>query len=1052
MSTATLHGTLGGVTMSDRAVLVLLTPVLMATAAAVITGGTYSRAFFLDVSDPSAIPWMFVVTALATMLGSWLVLRVQASSQRRRPTQLLQWLLMFNLAMQLVALAAALLAPETGATLLALGLLALVVGGGSVMMIQVWTWMASCVDVRQAKRVFPRLGAAFTAAAVIAGLAIRILLDAGLPGEFLFAIAAGFFVLAAVGVQRTGLHNTPETREPGRGGSDTSSTSVDSNRSGIAAAVAALREVPLLGALALLITLITGASLVLGTQFNSAVSVRFDDSASIASFMSTYNAVAAAAAFVVGITIGPRITRALGLAAAAVAVAVWLGLTGALTLIGFLPVPIDAAFWVVVGGSLGEKVIEGISRPAQDAAFLPVSTQQAAAAKLFTNGILRHVFVVVVSGALLVASLDLSDFVVLAPVLIVLAGLSIVAGLRLGPAYRLALISALARGVPLRFGLDDVARSQVDGAAGELLRSSDDQEVMTGLSLRYDFGLPIRESEMQLLDHHNAEIVIGALRILAPSGADGQPDSRPLDADTARRLLGRNDDQLLCATLRSITPLSHPDLVDELAPAVDAIASRNDVAGTHAQWWRDLAGGTTTIDERCRTIRLLLSGASRDPNDDEVLLGLTMIDALSTSDDVASLLDQLDDPATFAIAVAALGRMPSNDVIAAAEAHVRASGDDVVTLQRMVELASHVGEGPGAEFLWSHAVAAGSPVRDSALAAYAELVAATPDLVSVDTTRARAEAVAAIERLERLGTAAATLERTPHARTWRSAAVALEIDMRRRAAESRVFNFLSLLHGSSDVAMIRSHCRSDDRATQGAALELLETLTDDADLRPFVAHFDTGESAQTNDGADHADPVAPRSRPAAIDWRSTDDDIIRGLGQWASWLDTVDTRNGVPNLNLNNEEHSVRTTTDDVMDRLLLIRGVRLFANVPADLLLPLADAATLADHPAGATIFEQGAAGDELYIIRSGTVDVEAAGGLRITLTTGDAFGEMSILDDGPRSATAMAATDCTCLVIRRGEFLSLLGAAPQIATSVIESLSARVRAANADAGDVRS
>ena len=140
------------------------------------------------------------------------------------------------------------------------------------------------------------------------------------------------------------------------------------------------------------------------------------------------------------------------------------------------------------------------------------------------------------------------------------------------------------------------------------------------------------------------------------------------------------------------------------------------------------------------------------------------------------------------------------------------------------------------------------------------------------------------------------------------------------------------------------------------------------------------------------------------------------------------------------------------MDRLLLIRGVRLFANVPADLLLPLADAAMLGDHAAGSTIFEQGSPGDELYIIRSGSVDVEAAGGLRITLETGAAFGEMSILDDGPRSATAKAATDCTCLVIRRGEFLSLLGAAPQIATSVIEALSSRVRAANAAAGDVRS
>ncbi|MDI3280622.1 MAG: Crp/Fnr family transcriptional regulator [Bacillota bacterium] len=103
-----------------------------------------------------------------------------------------------------------------------------------------------------------------------------------------------------------------------------------------------------------------------------------------------------------------------------------------------------------------------------------------------------------------------------------------------------------------------------------------------------------------------------------------------------------------------------------------------------------------------------------------------------------------------------------------------------------------------------------------------------------------------------------------------------------------------------------------------------------------------------------------------------------------------------------------------------------------------------------GSTIFFENDPGEALYVILAGRVKVYklAADGrekILAILGPGEYFGEMSLLDGLPRSASTEAMETTRLLMIQRQEFLSLLSAHPSLALKVIAELSRRLRQANA-------
>ncbi len=94
-----------------------------------------------------------------------------------------------------------------------------------------------------------------------------------------------------------------------------------------------------------------------------------------------------------------------------------------------------------------------------------------------------------------------------------------------------------------------------------------------------------------------------------------------------------------------------------------------------------------------------------------------------------------------------------------------------------------------------------------------------------------------------------------------------------------------------------------------------------------------------------------------------------------------------------------------------------------------------------GEVIFGQGDTGDCMYVIRSGEVDIEVNGKVVETLTPGTLFGEMALIDGGPRSATARAKTDCEVAAITEKSFLFLVDEMPYFALFVMRTIVDRLR-----------
>jgi CRP/FNR family transcriptional regulator, cyclic AMP receptor protein len=100
--------------------------------------------------------------------------------------------------------------------------------------------------------------------------------------------------------------------------------------------------------------------------------------------------------------------------------------------------------------------------------------------------------------------------------------------------------------------------------------------------------------------------------------------------------------------------------------------------------------------------------------------------------------------------------------------------------------------------------------------------------------------------------------------------------------------------------------------------------------------------------------------------------------------------------------------------------------------------------------IFEEGSAGTEMYIISSGTVKlVVNRNGREIALATlgpGQFFGEMAIVDATPRSASAVADRDGTCLLaLNQDKFLYLAHQQPAFTLTIIYELCQRIRSLDA-------
>lgn len=136
-------------------------------------------------------------------------------------------------------------------------------------------------------------------------------------------------------------------------------------------------------------------------------------------------------------------------------------------------------------------------------------------------------------------------------------------------------------------------------------------------------------------------------------------------------------------------------------------------------------------------------------------------------------------------------------------------------------------------------------------------------------------------------------------------------------------------------------------------------------------------------------------------------------------------------------------------DLLAMLGSVPLFEGLSRRELSSILEAAKEIRFRDGREIVEEGSTGVGFHLIIEGEADVLVGGVKRATLRAGDYFGEMSLLDGGPRSATVRAVTPVSTLALTSWIFMPLLNKNPSIARKLLLEMTRRLRALDSSLRD---
>lgn len=137
-----------------------------------------------------------------------------------------------------------------------------------------------------------------------------------------------------------------------------------------------------------------------------------------------------------------------------------------------------------------------------------------------------------------------------------------------------------------------------------------------------------------------------------------------------------------------------------------------------------------------------------------------------------------------------------------------------------------------------------------------------------------------------------------------------------------------------------------------------------------------------------------------------------------------------------------------VMEVILALKSTPLFHDVPGEGLKRLSDFIQEKRACAGELIFREDDLGDEMYLVRSGKVrihqELDSGPAVISMVEPGGYFGEMAIIDDLPRTASATAEVDSSLLVLHKNDFRAAVQDYPDIAFEVFREFTRRLRRAD--------
>jgi len=246
-----------------------------------------------------------------------------------------------------------------------------------------------------------------------------------------------------------------------------------------------------------------------------------------------------------------------------------------------------------------------------------------------------------------------------------------------------------------------------------------------------------------------------------------------------------------------------------------------------------------------------------------------------------------------------------------------------------------------------------------------------------------------------------------------------------------------------------------DRNTFNAMLPLLESPT------PAVALVEGGKLVKLPK-LDLAGKAVLSSLLASEDWV----DVIIGLSLFRDDSTLYDTREKLHELEnstnklivkevqmiLNKSEEtftdtrSLQSTPIPLGEKILLLKEIEIFSDLAPSELAAIASVTKELDYAQDRIVIKQNNVGDTLFLIIEGRVQVlmEQADGKEVVLDhieAGGVFGEMTLIDDTPRSATIRTVEPCRVIILHKQEFMEIVMEFPRVALQICSVLSQRIR-----------
>ncbi len=899
----------------------------------------------------------------------------------------------------------------------------------------VWSAASRLFDVRQVKRLAPIVAGGRSAALIVGGACTPAIVGA-VGTSNLYAVQAGVFAAALV-VLATLVRRRQEDlgrATPKRPGGHRRSRFAPPDRRYV-------------GGVFAVVLLSMTAYVLVRTVFLDRGAAALPDPAEYAGRIGVVSSIQGAVTLLAGLLLGGRFLRRFGLLGGAVALPAVV-LAAYVPFVALLP-GLDLQLWIAsLAYVAASAAMYGVRTPTIQVFYQPLPDADRARAVSIGEGIVEPTALGLAALILLVVT-RVTDWGArgMGAMIVVVAGALIVVGIGAGRRYRPALERALAnrwlRSSTAVLADGDSRRWLVDEAMrGDL----DDVAAIVALFESGDDAAPLVE---RLVDHPDREVRSFALQWLLDS-------ERLPSADIARRIVADDPSiavRALAARLggrsgdvdAATEALGGEDPAIRLAALIGLLESNS----TEASAVADLRLAEWTAERR--SIRAAAAAALR-------IAGSARHEQI-----VAALLDD-PDPAVRSDALGAAGRIATpglvapivaaacsgdRSVAARAIAALGANGaaalgaldealdhsDDPVVCRRLGRAIGRI-DGPAADAsrrrLLEH--------PDAALRARAAV-----DLLG-RSVRLDADEIATLVSGEvaRAGAVLAARFADDDGRPTSPAAAELltiSLDDSLDTTGSQLLRLLALDRREIVSTNVIRGLDSPDQRRRAYALEALDGALPNS-LKPLVIPFVNaaiGPAAVLS-----RRPSGGRNVDAPIDPLAT---IAAGPDPWLARL--------ARHLHRPVEAAPIDqdgATMTLLIERIVLLRRVDAFAELPAEMLAGVAELLVEVDLADGERLFEEGDLGTSMYVVAEGAIRIHHAHTDVDRLGRYDAFGELALLDSEPRSASATADGASRLFRLDAEPFFELVGDHPEVYRGIVRTLVRRVRALTTMIGDQSS